>query len=74
MHPYIYDVPVQLHFAGPLTLLLQVCFSLVGQLFLQRAMRLSTVHDGAGGRPLVRGALQSVHLPSDDQGEQRSLR
>lgn len=70
---YIYDVPVQLHFPGPITLLLQASFPLVRQLFLQRVMCLSTVHDGAGGWPLVRWALQSVHPPSDDQGEQRPL-
>lgn len=37
---YIHHVPVQLHFPGPLALLLQVRFPPVGQLFLQRALRL----------------------------------
>lgn len=70
---HIYNVPVQLHFPGPLALLLQVRLSPLGQLLLQRDVRLSAVHDGAGGRPLVCWALQSVHPPSDDQGEQCPL-
>lgn len=73
LHRHLHHRLVQLHSAGPLPLLLQVCVPTVGQPVRQGPLRLWTLHDGAGGRPLVHGALQPVHPPVDEQGEQRSL-
>lgn len=73
LHRHFHHRLVQLHFAGPLPLLLQVCVPTVGQPVRQGSLRLWAVHDGAGGRPLVRGTLQPVHPPVDEQGEQRPL-